>query len=37
MVLGEEDEGAWGMAFSLVSGEEEVKEMVEKLVGDVLR
>jgi hypothetical protein len=25
------------MAFSLVSGEEEVKEMVEKLVGDVLR
>jgi hypothetical protein len=33
----EEDEEAWGMTFSLVSGEEEVKEIVEKLVADVLR
>jgi hypothetical protein len=26
-----------GATFSLVSGEEEVEKMVEKLVGDVLR
>jgi hypothetical protein len=25
------------MAFSLISGEEEVEEMVEKLTGDILR
>jgi hypothetical protein len=37
MVLGEEDEEAWGMAFSLVSGEQEVEEMVEKLTGNILR
>jgi hypothetical protein len=35
-MLGEEDESL-GMSFSLISGEEEVEEMVEKLTGDILR
>jgi hypothetical protein len=37
MVLGEEDEGAWGMVLSLVSGEEYAEEVMGKLVGDVLQ
>jgi hypothetical protein len=38
MVLGEEDEGAWGiMVFSLIFSEEYAKKVMGRLIGDVLQ